>query len=133
MFNDHLLRTLSNYRADDARRARTIVESTVERRPRDRVDEPVTVRHAAAADIAALQRLAELDSRRVPSGELFVAERDGRLIAAVSIDTGSVIADPFEPADGVVDLLRLHVSAIRPQAPLHSRVLHPSAQAAATN
>ena len=46
--------------------------------------------------MASLERLAALDSRRVPSGELFVAEVDGRLLAATSIDTGAVIADPFE-------------------------------------
>ncbi|HKE78197.1 MAG TPA: hypothetical protein VKB54_02780 [Solirubrobacteraceae bacterium] len=134
MFNDHLLRTLSNYRADDARRGHNIVEPTVRpKRPRARADEAVTIRHAQPADAEALQRLAALDSRRVPSGELYVAERDGRLAAAVSIDTGAVIADPFEPTAAVVDLLRLHAAAARPQAPLTARVLHPRAQTAAAN
>ena len=130
MFNDHLLRTLSNTRADDARRARRFVKPMVEQRPRDRVDAPVTIRHAYPADADALRRLAALDSRRVPSGELFVAEVDGHLRAAVSMDTGAVIADPFEPTAAVVDLLRLHASAARPEVPLRSRVLHPRAQTA---
>jgi hypothetical protein len=134
MFNDHLLRTLSNSRADDARRGHNIVEPTVRpKRSRARADEAVTIRHAQRADAEALQRLAALDSRRVPSGELYVAERDGRLAAAVSIDTGAVIADPFEPTVAVVDLLRLHAAAARPQAPLTARVLHPRAQTAAAN
>jgi hypothetical protein len=134
MFNDHLLRTLSNSRADDARRGHNIVEPTVRpKRSRARADEAVTIRHAQPADAEALQRLAALDSRRVPSGELYVAERDGRLAAAVSIDTGAVIADPFEPTVAVVDLLRLHAAAARPQAPLTARVLHPRAQTAAAN
>jgi hypothetical protein len=134
MFNDHLLRTLSNYRADDARRGRATVEPTVRpKRSRARAHDAVTIRHAQPADAEALQRLAAMDSRRVPSGELYVAERDGRLAAAVSIDTGAVIADPFEPTAAVVDLLRLHAAAARPQAPLTARVLHPRAQTAAAN
>ena len=54
----------------------------------------LTIRHAIAADEADLTRLAALDSSRVPSGELLVAELDGHLVAALSIDTGAAIADP---------------------------------------
>jgi hypothetical protein len=67
----------------------------------------LTLRHATAADDTALARLAALDSSRVPSGELLVAELDGVLVAALSIDTGAVIADPFEHTAAVVDALRL--------------------------
>ena len=37
----------------------------------------LTIRHATIADEPVLQRLAALDSSRVPSGELLVAELDG--------------------------------------------------------
>ena len=107
MFNDHLLRSLSRSRVEDVLRARN-------RSPRrDVALPPVTIRHAAAADLASLERLAALDSRRVPSGELFVAEVDGRLLAATSIDTGAVIADPFEHTASIVELLRVQARAAR--------------------
>jgi hypothetical protein len=77
--------------------------------------------------------LAALDSQRLPSGELFVAELDGQLIAAVSVDTGAVIADPFEPTAAIVDLLRLHATAVRPQAPQTIKARRAAAHAAAVN
>ena len=69
-----------------------------------------------------LERLAALDSRRVPSGELFVAEVDGRLLAATSIDTGAVIADPFEHTAKIVELLQIQARAVRPAAALPAAV-----------
>jgi hypothetical protein len=79
----------------------------------------LTVRHATAADERSLHRLAALDSSRVPSGELLVAELDGELVAAVSVDTGAAIADPFEHTAAIVDALRAHANqrsrpALRP-------------------
>jgi hypothetical protein len=119
MFNDHLLRTLSRTRVDDARRAARDRHAEARGGPTPRLaavassqDAPLTIRHAAAADMRALERLAALDSHRIPSGELFVAEVEGRLVAAVSIDTGAVIADPFEPTASIVRLLRLQTSAV---------------------
>lgn len=112
MFNDNFLRTLSRTRVEDSLRARPQTS-------RRRVDAaPVTIRHAAAGDMKSLERLAALDSRRVPSGELFVAEVGGRLLAATSIDTGAVIADPFEHTAALVELLQIQASAVRPAAAL---------------
>jgi hypothetical protein len=112
MFNDNFLRQLSRSRVEDALRARPETQQR-------RVDvAPVTIRHAAAPDLPSLERLAALDSSRVPSGELFVAEVGGRLLAATSIDTGAVIADPFEPTASIVELLRVHSRAVRPAAAL---------------
>jgi hypothetical protein len=66
----------------------------------------LTIRHATSADDSALRRLAALDSSRVPSGELLVAELDGQLVVALSVDTGAAIADPFEHTAAIVDSLR---------------------------
>src|SRR5436190_12802015 len=112
MFNDNFLRTLSRSRVEDSLRAR----SRVARRPVGAA--PVTIRHAGADDMKSLERLAALDSRRVPSGELFVAEVEGRLLAATSIDTGAVIADPFEHTAAIVELLKIQARAVRPAAAL---------------
>ena len=123
MFNDNLLRNLSETRVADARcDARQHAEPRGGPEPRsvlNRVsqDAPLTIRHATAADFPALERLAALDSRRIPTGELFVAEAEGRLLAATSLDTGAVVADPFEHTASIVELLRAHAGAVRPAAP----------------
>jgi hypothetical protein len=77
----------------------------------------ITLRHAIAADEADLTRLAALDSSRMPSGELLVAELDGRLVAALSIDTGAAIADPFEHTAAIVDSLRAQARGSREPRP----------------
>ena len=117
MFNDHLLRSLSRSRVEDALRTRN------QSPRRDVALPPVTIRHAAASDLASLARLAALDSARIPSGELFVAEIDGRLLAATSIDTGAVIADPFEHTASIVELLRVQSRGVRRAAPRAAGVL----------
>jgi hypothetical protein len=123
MFNDNLLRPLSETRVADARRdlhqhaeARGGPQASATLN-RVAQDAPLTIRHATAADLPALERLAALDSRRIPTGELFVAEAEGRLLAATSIDTGAVVADPFEHTASIVELLRVHAGAVRPAAP----------------
>ena len=65
----------------------------------------VTLRLAVPADADALDHLAQLDSRRAPRGAVIVAEVGGELWAAVSIDDGHAIADPFRPTGELVALL----------------------------
>lgn len=70
---------------------------------------PATViRFATAADLDSLERLAQRDSTTLPAGEVLVAERAGRVIAAIPLGGGSPVADPFQPTAGVVAILRLH-------------------------
>jgi hypothetical protein len=66
----------------------------------------VTLRPAFPDDAAAIARLAALDSRPIPSGPLLLAEIDGEPWAALSLQTGSAIADPFRPTSALLDLLR---------------------------
>jgi hypothetical protein len=77
----------------------------------------LTIRHANASDEADLTRLATLDSSRLPSGELLVAELDGRLVAALSIDTGAAVADPFEHTAAIVASMRAQVRETRAPRP----------------
>jgi hypothetical protein len=70
----------------------------------------LTIRRADLADLAALDRLAALDSAPAPTGDLLVAEVGGELWAALEVDSGRVIADPFRPSGELVELLRLHAS-----------------------
>jgi hypothetical protein len=74
----------------------------------------VVIRAARGSDGPALRRLAELDSREdVPAGELLIAERDDELVAALSVDTGERIADPFRRTADVVDLLAYRARRLR--------------------
>jgi hypothetical protein len=70
------------------------------------VIEPVELRPATGCDHAELERLAQLDSARVPGGRLLVAEASGSLVAALSMDSGEAIADPFAPTAHLVAALR---------------------------
>jgi len=67
---------------------------------------PVTFRPYLPVDRRPLERLAALDDRRVPRQPVVLAERDGRLLAAVSERTGEAVADPFEPTAHLVAMLR---------------------------
>lgn len=77
-----------------------------------KVDQPVTMRVAGPGDEAAIERLAALDSQRAPRGEILVAEVAGELRAAVGVDTGTTVADPFRPTADVVSLLRERASQV---------------------
>ncbi len=71
------------------------------------------LREATADDAAALHRLARLDSRgRPPAGRLIVAEDGGEVVAAVAVETGDAIADPFRPTAAIVALLRLRANPV---------------------
>lgn len=66
----------------------------------------LTLRTCGEADAPGLRRLAERDSASVPAWPLLAADAGGELIAAISLGTGRVIADPFRPTADAVELLR---------------------------
>ncbi|HYF27779.1 MAG TPA: hypothetical protein VD931_18700 [Baekduia sp.] len=65
------------------------------------------IRRAVADDAPALARLAALDSARPLAGDVLVALVDGAPWAALSLQDGRVVADPFRPSAHAVELLRL--------------------------
>ena len=65
----------------------------------------VTIRYARPDDALALLELADLDSSHAPHGVVLVAEVDGRLWAALSLDDGHAVADPFRPSGELSFLL----------------------------
>jgi hypothetical protein len=75
-------------------------------------DKTLTIRRADAQDAGALVRLAALDSASPPTGEALVAEVDHEVWAAVELDSGAAIADPFRPSGDLVDLLKLRASLV---------------------
>ena len=82
--------------------------------------EPLVIRAATAADRMALLRLAQRDSAAAPSGTVLIAESRGEIHAALELDGGRAIADPFRPTADLVALLRARAAgtgepARRPQ------------------
>ena len=65
----------------------------------------VTIRYARPDDALALLDLAALDSSYPPHGVVLVAEVEGRLWAALSLEDGHAIADPFRPSGELSFLL----------------------------
>jgi hypothetical protein len=54
-----------------------------------------------------LERLATLSERPLHDGDWIVADVDGVPVAAVSVDDGTTVYDPFRPSSQAVSLLRL--------------------------
>jgi hypothetical protein len=73
----------------------------------------VAIRAARDADLTVLHDLAELDSAAPLTGPVLVAIVDGRPWAAIGVDDGRVIADPFRASGAAVELLRLRVAQLR--------------------
>jgi hypothetical protein len=70
----------------------------------------ITIRQATSADAFSLRRLAALDDRPALRGDVLVAEQAGDIRAALSLDDGRTVANPFAPTATLVDMLRLHRS-----------------------
>jgi hypothetical protein len=75
----------------------------------------VTIRkvNGSHADRLALERLAERDSRKTLAGDILVAEAEGTALAAISLESGEVIADPFSRTAEVRSLLELRAAQLR--------------------
>ena len=56
---------------------------------------------------AELERLAALSERTLRGGDWIVADVDGVAVAAVSVEDGSTVYDPFRPTSQAVSLLKL--------------------------
>jgi hypothetical protein len=54
-----------------------------------------------------LERLALLSERPLHEGDWIVADVDGVPVAAVSVEKGTTVYDPFQPTSQAVSLLRL--------------------------
>lgn len=68
---------------------------------------PISFRLATSADSRALTHLAGLDSAPALTGIVLMAERDGELVAAIALGSGTAIANPFRPTADVMAMLAL--------------------------
>jgi antirestriction protein ArdC len=74
--------------------------------------EPVLIRHATAGDTRRIRELARLDDRRMPTGRFLVAELGDEIVAAKSLSTGAVVADPFRRTADAVAMLDLRAAQL---------------------
>jgi hypothetical protein len=75
--------------------------------------EALTIRHIGPGDVEALRTLSRLDSSREPTGEILVADVDGELWAAMSVDDRHTVADPFRRTGELVALLDARARQLR--------------------
>jgi len=74
--------------------------------PSPKPTDALTIRMAVPADAVALRRLAQLDSASPPEpARMLVAQIGGDLRAAVPLDGGRAIADPFQRTAELVAIL----------------------------
>jgi hypothetical protein len=66
----------------------------------------LTLRVARPDDAATVRRLAQLDSSRPPTGRVLLAVVGSEPVAALGVESGLVVADPFRPTADVVAVLR---------------------------
>jgi hypothetical protein len=83
----------------------------------------LTIRRATAADAFAVRRLAAIDSASPPTGDVLLAEMGNELWAAIGIESGAAIADPFRPSRDLVDLLRFRAERMRSHDHAHRGAL----------
>lgn len=90
-------------RQSEAARGRLAREAS--RRPAQPVRAAIQLRLSACRE--ELERLATLSERRLRDGEWIVADVNGIPVAAVSVEDGSTVYDPFKPTSQAVSLLEL--------------------------
>jgi hypothetical protein len=77
----------------------------------------ITLRLATSDDTAVLARLAQLEERPPNDGPHLVAARDGVVEAALCLQSGELIADPFKRTAELCALLRCHAGEASPTPP----------------
>ena len=75
--------------------------------------EAVTVRLARHEDMAAVRRLVQRDGGHELAGPVLLAEAEGQLLAARSLEDGSAVADPFRHTAHLAELLALRSVHLR--------------------
>ena len=96
--------------------------------PARRSDEQViALRVAQPEDDSDVSRLAQLDDAPLPIGPVMLAVVDGEAVAALSLNDGRVVANPFVATEKAVSLLRLRATQLsdEPHHRWRPRILRP--------
>ena len=103
---------LAQERIDDLHRAGERERRATATRAAERGDHPLTIRMSRPADSGPVTRVARLDSQWPPGEPLLVAEVDDEIVAALSLETGVVVANPFKRTADVIALLHLRAEQL---------------------
>lgn len=113
--NSFLTREMSNFRIGELRRAARRRRAP-EGYPEQLDESSLTVRAFLPEDTDAVRLLAALDGKHVPNGPALVAEVDREVVAALPLDGGQALADPFRPTAHLVELLKVRAEQLRVRA-----------------
>src|SRR5262245_17696285 len=73
----------------------------------------ILMRQSEPSDGAALERLAALETRRLPDGVFLLAEVDGEVVAATPLDVDAeTLSDPFRRTAHIRELLELQAAQV---------------------
>ena len=72
----------------------------------------IVIRPALDGDRGVVARLAEVDGKRLPHGAFLLAEVEGEAQAALSLEDGVTVADPFRPTAALVSLLAVRAEQL---------------------
>jgi hypothetical protein len=92
-------------------------------------DDGLTVRAAAQRDSEAVRLLAALEGVEMPAGPVLVAQVGDDVIAALPLDGGRALADPFRPTKHLVAVLELRARQLRSENKPEHRPLLPRIRA----
>jgi hypothetical protein len=93
---------MARFESEAAQHRQAKAASTRHRRP---VRTAIELRVSACRE--ELERLALLSERPLHDGDWIVADVDGVPVAAVAVDDGTTVYDPFKPTSQAVSLLKL--------------------------
>jgi hypothetical protein len=110
--NTNLNYALAQERIDDLHRTGERERRASAARGAGAGDGRLTIRRSRQVDRAKIRRVSQLDSQWPPREPLLVAEVDGEIVAALSLATGVVVADPFKRTADLVALLRLRAEQL---------------------
>src|SRR5688572_2794710 len=75
----------------------------------------MTIRTLSEEDRLEVMRISQRDTSDVPEGRLLGAVVGDRLVAAISLASGEVVADPFVPSQGARSILELRAKQLTPR------------------
>jgi hypothetical protein len=114
MHPEYLQMTVKEHELELSRRARSAALRRELAETAAAPQETVLLRLCTIADDPALDRLALLEGRPIPTGRHVVAELDGAIVAALPLAGGPAIADPFRPTVELLPLLELRREQLAP-------------------
>jgi hypothetical protein len=115
MHPEFLQMTIHDHSRDLDQRARAAFAGQVLPGPTPESDDAVELRLCRVDDDAPLERLAMLEGRPSPAGRYVIAEVNGSVVAAMSLVSGVVLADPFESTEHLIPLLRMRAEQLAPE------------------